>query len=88
MSWRAAILARGRLISLDDSLPVPSSAPPVAESFHEHPMPLKEMVAETERRAILHALQENGWNRTKAADQLGISLRQLFDKIQQYGLQP
>ena len=32
-------------------------------------------------------LEQTGWNRTKTASLLGISRRQLFDKIQQYGLQ-
>jgi DNA-binding NtrC family response regulator len=50
-------------------------------------MSLKEMMAETERRAILHALEQTGWNRTKASQLLAISRRQLFDKIRQYDLQ-
>ena len=40
-----------------------------------------------ERRVIQHALEQMDWNRTRAARLLGISRRQLFDKIQQYGLQ-
>ena len=36
----------------------------------------------------LQALEQEGWNRTRAARLLGISRRQLFDKIRQYGLQP
>ena len=31
-------------------------------------------------------LEQEGWNRTRAAKVLGISRRQLFDKIHQYGL--
>ncbi len=86
---RAAILVRGRLILADDLRPAPPS--PVAapaDSSPDHPMSLKDLVAETERRAIQHALEQTGWNRTQAARLLGISRRQLFDKIQQYGLQP
>jgi len=49
-------------------------------------MGLKELMADTERRAILHALEQTSWNRTKASHLLGISRRQLFDKIHQYGL--
>jgi DNA-binding NtrC family response regulator len=37
---------------------------------------------------ILQAVEQEAWNRTRAARVLGISRRQLFDKIQQYGLQP
>ncbi len=85
---RAAILVRGRLILANDLRPTtPSTVASPAESSHDHPMSLKDLVAETERRAIQHALEQTGWNRTQAARLLGISRRQLFDKIQQYGLQ-
>jgi transcriptional regulator with PAS, ATPase and Fis domain len=50
------------------------------------PLALEEILAETERRVILHALEQEGWNRTRAARVLGISRRQLVDKIQQHGL--
>jgi DNA-binding NtrC family response regulator len=84
---RAAILVRGRVILAEDlcASPTPTAAP--ADVPHDHAMSLKDLVAETERRAIQHALEQTGWNRTKAARLLGISRRQLFDKIQQYGLQ-
>jgi DNA-binding NtrC family response regulator len=85
---RAAILVRGRLILPEDLRLSPPDKPAVAaESSHDQPMSLKELVADTERRAIQHALDQTGWNRTKAARLLGISRRQLFDKIQHYGLQ-
>ncbi|HJT76695.1 MAG TPA: sigma-54 dependent transcriptional regulator [Gemmataceae bacterium] len=84
---RAAILARGRPILPDDlsrvGLPAaeaPAASPPAS------PLSLKGILAETERRVIAQALEEAGWNRTRAARLLGISRRQLFDKIQQYGL--
>jgi DNA-binding NtrC family response regulator len=85
---RAAILVRGRLILAEDlrpPSPPPAAAP--ADPSPNHPMSLKDLLAETERRAIQHALAQTGWNRTQAARLLGISRRQLFDKIQQYGLQ-
>ena len=50
------------------------------------PLALKEILAETERRVIAEALAQTGWNRTKAAELMGVSRRQLFDKIQEYGL--
>jgi DNA-binding NtrC family response regulator len=84
---RAAILVRGRVIREDDlrSAPPWTVAAP-AGSSDDQPMSLKDLVAETERRAIQHALEQTGWNRTQAATLLGISRRQLFDKIQQFGL--
>jgi len=84
---RAAIVTRGRLIQPEDlkasglsasgSVTVPSSS----LSF-----PLKHILAETERRVIQQALEHTKWNRTQAARLLGISRRQLFDKIREYGL--
>ncbi len=81
---RAAILARGRLILPTDVLPTTTEA---AEPALSPSLGLKEILAETERRVIQQALEQEKWNRTRAAKLLGISRRQLFDKIQQYGLQ-
>ena len=85
---RAAILSRGRLILVEDLLAgSPSKTPSTTNLPNEPTMSLKDILAETERRVILHGLEQTGWNRTKTATVLGISRRQLFDKIQQYGLQ-
>jgi DNA-binding NtrC family response regulator len=82
---RAAILARGRLILPAEVQPAPPSA--AAEPALSPSLRLKDILAETERRVIQQALEQERWNRTRAAKLLGISRRQLFDKIQQYGLQ-
>jgi DNA-binding NtrC family response regulator len=81
---RAAILARGRVIGLDD-LQTPAAVPP-ATGLPSGSLLLRDILAETERRAIAQALEQEKWNRTKAARVLGISRRQLFDKIREYGL--
>jgi two-component system response regulator AtoC len=84
---RAAILSRGRGILPEDLSatglfnPSPSSGPASGIALS-----LKDILAETERRVIQHALEQVSWNRTKASRLLGISRRQLFDKIRQYGL--
>lgn len=84
---RAAILTRGRLLQPEDlkagGLPPSGSVQPSssAPTFH-----LKDILAETERRVIQEALNHTTWNRTQAARLLGISRRQLFDKIREYGL--
>jgi two-component system, NtrC family, response regulator AtoC len=86
---RAVIAARGRTIlpehldadeSINPVLPAPGDA---AES-----LPLRVLLAEVERRAIHRALLSCGGNRTKTAERLGISRRQLFDKIREYDLRP
>lgn len=85
---RAAILARGRLIRPEDlkagGWPSSSSVQPSPSKSAFH---LKDILAETERRVIQEALNHTAWNRTQAAHLLGISRRQLFDKIREYGLE-
>jgi two-component system response regulator AtoC len=89
---RGATLSRGRLITPDDLQPVVIKTDPIAPdhlpSPHSQSLPLKQIVAETERRVILQALEQADWNRTRAAQILDISRRQLFDKIRQFGLEP
>ncbi|MBK3332893.1 sigma-54-dependent Fis family transcriptional regulator [Persephonella atlantica] len=41
---------------------------------------------ELEKRVILKALEETGWNQTKAAQKLGISRKQLRTKMKNFGL--
>lgn len=86
---RAVIAARGRTIlpehldalePLDPAIPVPGDP---SES-----LPLRALLAEVERGAIQRALKACGGNRTKTAERLGISRRQLFDKIREYDLHP
>jgi two-component system response regulator AtoC len=87
---RAAIAARGRAILAEhldsDDSPAPGLAAETVES--DQPVPLRALLADVERRAIHQALVACGGNRTRAAERLGISRRQLFDKIREYDLQP
>jgi two-component system, NtrC family, response regulator AtoC len=84
---RAAILARGSLIMPEHLVSSPAVGENSRSDLPQHPsMSLKEILAETERRVIAQALEQTGWSRTKAAQLLGISRRQLYDKIQQYSL--
>lgn len=45
-------------------------------------------LAEFERRVVEHALERAGWNRSRAARELGISRPRLQRKIERYGLVP
>jgi two-component system, NtrC family, response regulator AtoC len=83
---RAAILTRGAVIEVADLAVNESKAEPDATKGAHGPLLLREILAETERRVILQALNQEKWNRTRTAKLLGISRRQLFDKIDQYGL--
>jgi transcriptional regulator with GAF, ATPase, and Fis domain len=58
-----------------DDLPVTASGP-------SRPVLFKDI----ERNAIESALEENGGNRTRAARQLGISLRTLQYRLKEYGI--
>jgi DNA-binding NtrC family response regulator len=81
---RAAILARGRVIGVDN-LRQPVAAE-IGSAVPAGSLVLRDILAETERRVFRQALEQERWNRTRAAHVLGISRRQLFDKIRQYGL--
>ena len=86
---RAVIAARGRTI-LPEHLDADESTDPAITAVGEasDSMPLRALLAEVERRAIQRALTACGGNRTKTAEKLGISRRQLFDKIREYELHP
>jgi two-component system, NtrC family, response regulator AtoC len=86
---RAVLVARGRTI-LPEHLDADESADPALPGAGDLPesVPLRAMLAEVERRAIHRALLACGGNRTKTAERLGISRRQLFDKIRDYDLHP
>jgi DNA-binding NtrC family response regulator len=73
MMERAVILA-GSNVEVSD-LPVLSDTPPRPKNFRE-----------IERKAIEEALAMTNGNRTKAAEQLGISVRTLQYRLKEYGL--
>ncbi len=86
---RAAIASRGRAI-LPEHLDPEEAADPAIPAVGDHadPIPLHALLAEVERQAIRRALLACGGNRTRTAERLGISRRQLFDKIRDYDLHP
>jgi DNA-binding NtrC family response regulator len=49
---------------------------------------LGKVVAEAERSAIVHALEQVHWNREKAAELLGIKRKTLYLKMKAYGITP
>ncbi|NPU85845.1 MAG: acetoacetate metabolism transcriptional regulator AtoC [Syntrophaceae bacterium] len=57
-----------------------------AQETAESQRPLKEMVKEFERQAILQALERNQENRVRTARELGISRRSLLYKLQEYDI--
>jgi DNA-binding NtrC family response regulator len=47
---------------------------------------VKKLAAVAERQLIMNALETTGWNRTSAAELLGVSRKTLFNKMQLYGI--
>lgn len=56
------------------------------EVVHEESKTLQSMLEDFERRMIQLALNKYKWNKTKAAKELGISIRTLYYKMEKYGL--
>ncbi len=94
---RAVLLSTGELIS-PDCLPamVLSGAPtPMTSAASEHNMAgaprvdegLRGVAAQAEREAILAALERNGFNKSRTADQLNIDRKTLYNKLKSYGLE-
>jgi DNA-binding NtrC family response regulator len=82
---RAALAARGRAI-LPEHLQNDEPSSPENHDQTEVDVPLRALLADVERKAIAKALAYCNGNRTKAAERLGISRRQLFEKIREYDL--
>lgn len=81
---RAVVLSRGDTIRLSD-LPADITGraePPRAAGRDGVPIGLT--VEEVERRLILGTLEAEGWNRTRAAQILGLSIRTIRNKLHQY----
>ncbi|MAE69549.1 MAG: hypothetical protein CME06_03660 [Gemmatimonadetes bacterium] len=76
---RAVVMSRNNLVSLANSL-IPEEEP----SIEELPFKVGMTVREAERTLILRTLDETDWNRTKAAEILGISIRTLRNKLHDY----
>lgn len=78
---RAAILAEGDTIH---DVFAPTTTPPSDRSLHAlHPPQTLEAM---ERQAIQAALERHAGHRQKAAEELGIGLRTLYDKLERYDL--
>ncbi len=83
---RVSVLAPTSTIQLWD-LPIEiSGATPAAKNDQEIAENLAEAVATTEKKCILQALKKSGDNKTEAAGILGISRKNLWEKMKSYGL--
>ena len=84
---RAAVLCGGEVIDVNN-LPESVVAPATREADidGEAIVPLREAVAQVERRMILRALERAKGNRSEAARQLGIARTQLYAKMEEHGI--
>jgi two-component system response regulator PilR (NtrC family) len=81
---RAVALGEGSVIHAGDL-----SFPPAPDRFTPPPMPPSDMPptpTEGEEADILQALEAHRWNRTRAAEALGLTLRQLRYRLAKMGL--
>ncbi|HQH53818.1 MAG TPA: sigma-54 dependent transcriptional regulator [Candidatus Hydrogenedentes bacterium] len=79
---RAVIMSDGNLV-------LPKDLPPHLQNTAPAGKPSSVLVGdmrEIQRRAIIEALEKTGGNKTRAADLLGISRRNLIYKLREYGL--
>ena len=84
---RAAVLSDRDLLEPADFRKEPLAAPRSSLEPGAGSGTLRSAVEAAERQAILAALQAAGGNRRAAAQQLGVSLRTLFYKIDRYRLE-
>ncbi len=82
--------AAGRPASPPPATPSPASHEPASHETEEAgdaSPALPGYIEELERAAIMKALEDNRWNRTKAAVQLGITFRALRYKLKKLGIE-
>ena len=77
---RVSVLSAGPVIGLED-LPADLRNPATAVPVGGTPLPLAESMARAEKQFLLGALTRCGNNRTKAAEVLGISRKNLWEKM-------
>jgi len=84
---RALALYDGNSIELDDlNLPIITQAFPDSQTYDPAAGTLEDYLEAIERKAITAALEENKWNKTAAAKQLGLSFRSLRYRLKKLNL--
>ncbi|GAB6066834.1 two-component system response regulator PilR [Methylothermus subterraneus] len=84
---RAAVLCDGQEIEVEDlNLPAAAPALPPHEAVPNGKFSLEEYLTQIERRAILAALEQTRWNRTAAAQKLGLTFRSMRYRLKKLGI--
>jgi DNA-binding NtrC family response regulator len=84
---RAVVLAQGSTIGLSELPDHLRATEPVPPSDDQLTLPSHATLADIERAAIVHALQQSGGNRQAAARALNIGVATLYRKLKDYQLQ-
>ena len=84
---RALALHEGGVIEVDDlNLPIGMDFAAV-EDFNAQKMSLESYLEDIEKKALSNALEENRWNKTATAKQLGLTFRSLRYRLKKLGLE-
>lgn len=84
---RATALSENGQITEDDLQLPQGTTSPRSNSQTRGQKPLEDYIADIEQHEISVALNENGWNRPRTAEQLGLTLRQLRYKMTKLGIE-
>lgn len=85
---RAFALYEGDTINCEDlNLPINQLNSQDISDYDPNQGPLEEYLEDIEKQAINTALEENKWNKTAAAKQLGLSFRSLRYRLKKLGLE-
>jgi two-component system response regulator PilR (NtrC family) len=84
---RAATLCEGEQIGARD-IQLPDTGTGIAEPVQDtEAKALNDVLDDTEKQAIIEALEKTRWNRTQAAKLLGLSFRQLRYRLKKLGIE-
>jgi two-component system response regulator AtoC len=82
---QSAISAKG--VVLPEDLPSSiATADSGEDAIHKYQFNLKAIVQDVERQTIIRALNHCNWNKSAAADLLGLGRRTLYDKMRDLGI--
>lgn len=92
---RAMALHEQEIIELDDlnlstnfeSFPIKENSAVMASDFDAEKMSLESYLLDIEKKALTTALEENRWNKTAAARQLGMTFRSFRYRLKKLGLE-
>lgn len=84
---RALALHEGGIIEVDDLNLSLGGELAIAEDFDAEKMSLERYLEDIEKKALTNALEENRWNKTATAKQLGLTFRSLRYRLKKLGLE-